>query len=332
MFGATMFPLLFQRLFLDTFFNFDIREHIKLQIDATRSPTINKLLAKNVPQIIEKIFLSLDFHSFKNCIKVNSSWKQLLISDTFKKKWKVVYHQEILDLEIKLLWASQTGHMSVVEKLISCAMIDVNCVGRVQDKSPLHYTALLGRADMVQVLLDAGADPYKQDVFGRTPLYCSVLVFRDAVVGTLISNMTNLNQSARSGRTPLHAAVINSNLYQVKLLLDGGAEPNLADREGSTPLHRAVTMDRNDSFSVVKLLIESGADVNMANSYGHTPLHGAALNCRNEVVKFLLEKGADPYSRNGDGHTPLSLALEHGCKCIENSEVVRMLSFTFYIE
>ena len=93
-----------------------------------------------------------------------------------------------------------------------------------------------------------------------------------------------------------------------------------------------VTRDRNDSFSVAKLLIERGADVNMANSYGHTPLHGAALNCRNEVVKFLLEKGADPYRRNEDGHTPLSLALEHGCKCIEYTEVVRMLSFTFYIE
>ena len=332
MFGATMFPLLFQRLLLDTFFNFDIREHIKLQIDATRFPTINKLFAKNVPQITEKIFLSLDFHSFKNCIKVNSSWKQLLISDSFKKKWKVVYHQEILNLEVKLLWASQTGHMPVVKKLISCPMIDVNCVGRVQDKSPLHYAALLGRTDMVQVLLDAGADRYKQDMFERTPLYCAVLVFRDDVVRTLISNMTNLNQSARSGRTPLHAAVINSNLYQVKLLLDGGAEPNLVDREGSTPLYKAVTRDRNDSFSVVKLLIERGADVNMANSYGHTPLHGAALNCRNELVKFLLEKGADPYRRNEDGHTPLSLALEDGCKCIEHSEVVRMLSFTFYIE
>ena len=106
----------------------------------------------------------------------------------------------------------------------------------------------------------------------------------------------------------------------------------MADREGSTPLHTAVARDRNDSFSVVKLLIERGADVNMAKSYGHTPLHDAALNCRNEVVKFLLEKGADRYRRNEDGHNALSLALEHGCKCIEHLEVVRMLSFTFYIK
>lgn len=42
----------------------------------------------NVPHILENIFFSLDYDSFKACQKVNSVWKQCLSSDKYQSKSK----------------------------------------------------------------------------------------------------------------------------------------------------------------------------------------------------------------------------------------------------
>ena len=55
------------------------------------------LLTKNVPHILEKIFLCLDYKSFKSCKKVSTSWKALLMSETFQMKEKSVYIMELRD-------------------------------------------------------------------------------------------------------------------------------------------------------------------------------------------------------------------------------------------
>lgn len=53
----------------------------KMDTDAAFSPNgFDKLLAKNVPHILEKIFLSLDIESFKNCMEVCQAWRSLLAS------------------------------------------------------------------------------------------------------------------------------------------------------------------------------------------------------------------------------------------------------------
>ena len=44
------------------------------------------LLSKNVPHILENIFFSLDFESFKACFEVSKTWNTLLKSEMFHKK------------------------------------------------------------------------------------------------------------------------------------------------------------------------------------------------------------------------------------------------------
>ena len=56
----------------------------------------DRVFTKNVPHITEKIFLCLDYESLKVCFKVNSKWNEMLKSDSFKKKAKVVFSKEIL--------------------------------------------------------------------------------------------------------------------------------------------------------------------------------------------------------------------------------------------
>lgn len=72
---------------------------------------------------------------------------------------------------------------------------------------PLHMAVALGHAEMVKILLDAGADP-------------------NAKGGT-------------AEHSPLHAAVQNGNVEIVALLLNAGADPNARDKQGRTALDMA---------------------------------------------------------------------------------------------
>ena len=69
----------------------------------------DKLLSKNVPHIFEKIFLSLDYDSFKACQRVNTSWHVLLISASFIKKARSTFQWEIWNEEISLWHNSRCG-------------------------------------------------------------------------------------------------------------------------------------------------------------------------------------------------------------------------------
>ena len=55
----------------------------------------NKLLRRNVPHILEKIFLSVDYNTFKKCQEVSKDWKNLLISETFLERGKTIFCEQI---------------------------------------------------------------------------------------------------------------------------------------------------------------------------------------------------------------------------------------------
>ena len=91
------------------------------------SSPFDTLFKKYVPHIPEKIFFSLDYASFKTCLKVNSAWKELLTSESYQKEGKSVFHNEILDDEKKLCEAAKNGNVDDVQYLISGNLVDVNC-------------------------------------------------------------------------------------------------------------------------------------------------------------------------------------------------------------
>jgi hypothetical protein len=94
-------------------------------------------------------------------------------------------------------------------------------------KSPLHSAAYCEDLEMVQVLLDYGADVNAKDDFGFTPLdFASLGRFSDPRV--------------------------------VRSLLDHGADPNVQAQHGITPLYRAAKYGR---IEVARLLVEHGASL-----------------------------------------------------------------------
>ena len=238
------------------------------------------LIMKNVPQILEAIFFSLDYESYKTCQRVSAAWNGLLKSATFQKRAKSVFRDGIQDDEKNLMNASLKGKADEVIRLLSTGLVNVNCLvewypGSTSHSTPLYEAAENGQLRVVKILLEAGADPSKVNEWGRSPLH----------------------PSARSGHTNV-----------VQELLDRGAEFDGATKDGLTPLHEAVMGNRKD---IVKLLLDKGADPNKEDKWKNTSLLHAVFWGHKEIIPLLLARGADPRHEDRTGTTPLSYALEY---------------------
>ena len=76
----------------------------------------NPLFFENFPHILEKIFFSGDYASYKICLEVNSEWKELLTSERYITKGKTVFKEEIMKDEEKLSKAAMADNR-VVKRL-----------------------------------------------------------------------------------------------------------------------------------------------------------------------------------------------------------------------
>jgi ankyrin repeat protein len=127
-----------------------------------------------------------------------------------------------------LLEAVKSGDVNTVKILFKCT--NESCIGNdPYVGTPLMYAAGYDYVEVVQVLLEGGA---------------------------------NVDRTEADGFTALHVAALNGNLDVCRLLLDWGAKVDTVNILEETPLHLAV---EEGYLSVVKLLVERGADVRLRN-------------------------------------------------------------------
>jgi ankyrin repeat protein len=141
---------------------------------------------------------------------------------------------------------------------------------------PLHQAILRRRPEIVQLLLERGADPRMPD-------------------GSL--------------RSPLQMAVERGDIIVVEALLRAGAEVNGRDKAGWTPLHHA---GAKNQLEIARRLIAGGADAKILSQLGGTALHEAAVGGGPDLLRLLIESGADPAIVSQTGVTALDLARQYG--------------------
>ena len=250
--------------------------------DNVNTCAFDKLFQKNVPHILEKIFVPLDDYSFMKCLKVSKNWNQELSSDRYQKKYEVAFIRK-KDKEERLIKSTRKGSVEEVGRLLKSG---VNPNFGIE--TPLLIAASYARGDLVQVLLDAGAKPDKADWNGRTPLHLAVNKGQPDVVRILIQGGADPNRTDKKGKTPLRYAIMafKYSFSVIQILVDGGADLNKADEDGRTPLHLAAFIEQED---VLRLLIQRGADLNMTDKNGKTPLYQATQNSSFSVVQLLRD-------------------------------------------
>jgi len=153
--------------------------------------------------------------------------------------------------------------------------------------------------ELIQLLLEYGAEVNIKDRFGETPLHS---VTTAEIVELLLARGALINAPRDDGATSLHLAAKDMNADVVKALLEHGANINAKNRFGETPLHIATTE------GIVKLLLARDSLIDVRRNDGATPLHLASVFGRNEITKMLLTYGAHVNAKTTDGVTPLHYA------------------------
>jgi len=159
------------------------------------------------------------------------------------------------------------------------------CAERIS--SPLHRAAMES-PQMVEFLLEKGANPNSRDSNGGTPLSHSVWSDSLRCMELLLQSGANPDGADSSGHTPLQRATILGRGPQVRLLLQSGANPNLGDRDGITPLHISAVAGYD---TLTEVLLAGGADVNAKDARGHRPLYYAQYHGHERLADLLKSKG-----------------------------------------
>ncbi|MES1228430.1 MAG: ankyrin repeat domain-containing protein [Armatimonadota bacterium] len=153
--------------------------------------------------------------------------------------------------------------------------------------------------EVVQLLLDAGADINLQNERGENPLMNNYDDEELGIVKFILARHPKLDLKNEEGQTILHLAAAHNSVKIVGLLLDAKASVNVVDNEGRTPLMLAVDDGAND---------EARSRPTMHTASGAVPRHLPNPDGHPGMVKLLLDHGADPKIKAKDGSTALELA------------------------
>ncbi|XP_014222189.1 ankyrin repeat, PH and SEC7 domain containing protein secG-like [Trichogramma pretiosum] len=151
--------------------------------------------------------------------------------------------------------ASAFGCYYVVEQFLEHGHDPNKCVWEKTGDTPLHLAIRYGHLDVVQLLLDSGADTKAINKNGSRPVHelCKSIHGED-LVGLLFIIGDEMDTQDVSGNSPLHLAATTSHKKVIRYLLKKGANWNLANSDGETSLH---AICRNKDEEIAKLFLKS---------------------------------------------------------------------------
>ena len=167
-----------------------------------------------------------------------------------------------------LIDAAHYGHTETVRYLVGLPEVDVNYRGMCSETA-LHCAVNQGHPDMVQVLIDVGAD---------------------------------IDTRNDDGHSPLHCASQEGALEVVKMLVEAGAGVNATDYDGTTSLIFAAINGETETVRYLVGLPE--VDVNHCDSDNETALDWAMAEGYSDVVQVLIDAGDVRFTSKNDGRSP----------------------------
>ncbi|XP_036891022.1 2-5A-dependent ribonuclease [Sturnira hondurensis] len=238
-----------------------------------------------------------------------------------------------------LMKAVREGDVSRVRQLLEEGA-DVNFQEEEGGWSPLHNAVSVGKEDIVNLLLQNGADPCLRKRNGATPFIVAGIEGHVGLLTLLLSKGAQVNERDHHGFTAFMEAAWYGRVEALRFLYEKGAEVNLGRetmedqrklrKGGATALMDAA---KKGHVEVLRILLEEmGADVNARDNMGRNALIHALANLKEHdvamnITRLLLAHGANISVRGEKGKTPLILAVENG-----HLNVVKMLLEQEHVE
>lgn len=218
-------------------------------------------------------------------------------------------HTNMVSCNTVLHPAVKQGDDDIVKKIIELLKLQTkdnsSFINRLNSQgfTALHLACTKNNVNIVQILLDAGADitavnKEKYSVLHYAAAFSNVKIIKMLLDHKVDGKSVSLSLEDPNKRTALHTAVSNGE----------SIDPNLKSPE--EPYKR--------SISVVKTLLDYSAIqgnkeyINLQDDLGHTALHYAATFHYIPLLTLLLEYGANIDIEDKDGDTPLFNAVEKG--------------------
>ena len=216
-----------------------------------------------------------------------------------------------------LMCAAYHGYSETVRYLVD---VDDTASKIMNHKSDGHLSALFcavrqNHADLVKVLIDAGADIETRDKDSRTPLVLSCEKGNLPIVKMLVEAGAEVRAIDKYGYACLVLAAVYGHTETVRFLVSlPDVDMSHVDKYGNTVVIYAAELTHPGTMEV---LIDAGADIEVKDNVGRSPL---LLARKLGVVEVLVRAGADVCVTDDEGDTCLMLAAHFG-----HTETVRAL-------
>ncbi|MBO0858469.1 MAG: ankyrin repeat domain-containing protein [Chloracidobacterium sp.] len=205
----------------------------------------------------------------------------------------LINHGARLDVFSAIVWKDPDAVRRMIEADPAMLSQQLGVVDKRQQ--PLHFAVINSLPDMVQLLLEAGADINAKTAWGLTPLCVAATMKHNQIVDML---------RARQADVDLSASLVLGQFDRAKELLD--ADSNLVSHTGPYSLLAHFTAQRGLADATA-VLLSGGADPNIfAEHFYHereiicslSPLHVAAWRGHGDVARILVDHGADLQSKD----------------------------------
>jgi ankyrin repeat protein len=163
--------------------------------------------------------------------------------------------------------------------------------GGILEDWTLIDSAGSGYLDVIDLLLDKGADINAKDHDGRTALTFAVGKGHEPLVAQLVCcSGAEVNARDLDDRTALMEAAWAGHQGIATWLVEWEAHVNAEDKYGKTALHSAV---EGGHIDMAKLLLDKGADVNAMQDDGWSATRTAVMRDDVRMVELLRAHGAN---------------------------------------
>ncbi len=220
--------------------------------------------------------------------------------------------------------AARGGHEGIVSILLEYASQDDIDSLDEDNWTPLHSACLLGRCGIVDMLLQAGADPNVLNSANDSPLTYASANGSVSIVESLLEAGALVNFDARHSTTtakhglvstmfyqPIHRAALQGHVKIAEILLERGADVNATVNFDTFVQTRAILGLRHET----KMGHTDAHDDRIQNNLAGkcvTAMHMAVARGHTDVVKTLLENGAQVvFPKETECRSPLLDALGH---------------------